>query len=99
TTWPRDWSSDVCSSDLDNFDPFKELIHKWPADAALLAWFRDGHAALVGTLESAPPDLKCFTFLPAPSALAFWARRQAHETGIHQIGRASCRERGRVAAV
>lgn len=68
----------------DNFDPFKELIRKWPADAALLAWFRDGHAALVGALESAPPDLKCFTFLPAPSALAFWARRQAHETGIHR---------------
>jgi uncharacterized protein (TIGR03083 family) len=24
------------------------------------------------------------TFLPAPSALAFWARRQAHETAIHR---------------
>jgi len=25
-----------------------------------------------------------WTFLPAPSPLAFWARRQAHETAIHR---------------
>ena len=28
--------------------------------------------------------MRCFAFLPAPSPLAFWARRQAHETGIHR---------------
>src|SRR5690625_7865199 len=26
TRWPRDWSSDVCSSDLHNFDQKTELI-------------------------------------------------------------------------
>lgn len=26
----------------------------------------------------------CWTFLDAPSPLAFWARRQAHETAIHR---------------
>ncbi len=55
-----------------------------PADSGLIEWFRAGHAALVHVLESAPPDLACWSFLPAPSPLAFWARRQAHETGIHR---------------
>src|SRR5262249_54240719 len=49
-----------------------------------LAWFRQGHAALVTTLEEADPAVECWTFLPAPSPRAFWARRQAHETAIHR---------------
>jgi len=53
--------------------------------AELLAWFREGHAHLVGTLASAAPDLECWHFLPAPSPLAFWARRQAHETSVHRF--------------
>jgi uncharacterized protein (TIGR03083 family) len=40
---------------------------------------------LVDALESAPPDLETFTFLPAPSPLAMWARRQAHETAVHRF--------------
>ena len=60
------------------------LMASWPADDALLDWFRVGLAALVQALEAAPADLACWTFLPAPSPRAFWARRQAHETGIHR---------------
>jgi uncharacterized protein (TIGR03083 family) len=66
------------------FDPFVEMEGKWPADTTLVDWFRQGHAALVHALESAPPDRQCFAFLPAPSPVAFWARRQAHETGMHR---------------
>ncbi len=55
-----------------------------PDDGGLLEWFRQGHAALVATLEQADPAVECWTFLPAPSPLAFWARRQAHETAIHR---------------
>jgi uncharacterized protein (TIGR03083 family) len=51
----------------------------------LLAWFRDGHAALVETLSQADPALVTATFIAAPSPLAFWARRQAHETAIHRV--------------
>jgi uncharacterized protein (TIGR03083 family) len=51
----------------------------------LLAWFRDGHAALAGTLSHADPALVTATFISAPSPLAFWARRQAHETAIHRV--------------
>jgi len=55
-----------------------------PSDAMLLDWFRAGHLALLAALEQAPADLECWTFLPAPSPLAFWARRQAHETAVHR---------------
>lgn len=50
----------------------------------LLEWFREGHRRLVDTLTTAPPDVACWHFLPAPSPLAFWARRQAHETAVHR---------------
>lgn len=53
--------------------------------AALVEWVHAGHAALVAALEAAPADLTCWTFLPAPSPLAFWARRQAHETAVHRV--------------
>ena len=61
------------------------LIGQWPDDGALVDWFREGHSSLVRTLEAAEPDIMCWTFLPAPSPLAFWARRQAHETAIHRV--------------
>ncbi|MGW2642699.1 maleylpyruvate isomerase family mycothiol-dependent enzyme [Streptomyces sp. NPDC001348] len=52
----------------------------------LVSWYRDSHRRLVGTLAAAPPDVACWTFHPAPCAspLAFWTRRQAHETTVHR---------------
>ena len=64
---------------------FGALAGPRPADEALVAWFSQGHAALVGALRQAPPDVQCWTFMPAASPLAFWARRQAHETSIHRV--------------
>jgi uncharacterized protein (TIGR03083 family) len=61
-----------------------EILRGGAADPDLLAWFRAGHAALVETLSTADPGLVCATFMDAPSPLAFWARRQAHETAIHR---------------
>ncbi|MEU9321322.1 maleylpyruvate isomerase family mycothiol-dependent enzyme [Streptomyces sp. NPDC048295] len=57
----------------------------------LLDWFREGHGLLVDALGTAPAGLECWTFLPAPSPLAFWARRQAHETTIHRVDAESAR--------
>ncbi|MEU9356335.1 maleylpyruvate isomerase family mycothiol-dependent enzyme [Streptomyces griseoloalbus] len=58
----------------------------------LVAWYRDSHRRLLTTLADAAPDVECFTFLPGPpSALAFWARRQAHETTVHRFDAESAR--------
>ncbi|MFD0366809.1 maleylpyruvate isomerase family mycothiol-dependent enzyme [Streptomyces sp. NPDC059071] len=51
---------------------------------ALLSYTRENHARLVEALREAPGGLECWTFMPAPSPLAFWARRQAHETTVHR---------------
>ena len=64
--------------------PEADILRGGAADPDLLVWFRAGHAALVETLSTADPGLVCATFMDAPSALAFWARRQAHETAIHR---------------
>src|SRR5215475_12383653 len=61
-----------------------ELLAAGPADGELLDWFRAGYQTLTQTLRTADPGLQCWSFLPAPSPLAFWARRQAHETAIHR---------------
>jgi uncharacterized protein (TIGR03083 family) len=74
----------VSGARQDNFDPFAEVGDNWPPDADLIGWFSEGHAGLVQALGEAPADRQCFTFLPAPSPLAFWARRQAHETAVHR---------------
>ena len=62
-----------------------DVLGGGPADAGLVAAYREGHAALVATLRDADPDVECATFMPAPSPLAFWARRQAHETAVHRF--------------
>ncbi|MBO1334481.1 maleylpyruvate isomerase family mycothiol-dependent enzyme [Streptomyces sp. VRA16 Mangrove soil] len=78
------WATAFVAEGLTERRPMPEA----PADTdgdALLAWFREGHHRLVDTLTNARPGLECFAFLPAPSPLAFWARRQAHETTVHRV--------------
>jgi hypothetical protein len=62
-----------------------DLLRLGPPDEQIIGWFRAGHASLVSVLTEADPAVSCWSFLPAPSPLAFWARRQAHETAIHRI--------------
>ena len=62
-----------------------EVVGTWPADADLIDWFGEGVGRLVAALSQAEPDLVCWTFLDAPSPLAMWARRQAHETSVHRV--------------
>jgi uncharacterized protein (TIGR03083 family) len=63
----------------------EEVAGGWPADTDLLSWFAEGHARLLDVLRNADTDLVCWTFLAAPTPLAFWARRQAHETTVHRV--------------
>jgi uncharacterized protein (TIGR03083 family) len=65
--------------------PLEKLAGGWPADDDLVAWFRRGYTTLVRALSRSDRALRCWSFLPAPSPLAFWARRQAHETGMHRV--------------
>lgn len=65
-------------------DPLRDADQR-PADDALIPWFTEGHAALLSTLRDAPPDGRYWTFLPAPSPLMFWVRRQTHETTMHRV--------------
>lgn len=79
------WAADIVATASSTTDTeLGRAVGQGPEDDALLDWFTAGHAALVATLRAAPADLQCATFLAAPSPLAFWARRQAHETAIHR---------------
>jgi uncharacterized protein (TIGR03083 family) len=62
-----------------------DIVGAWPDDRDLVPWFRAGYSGLADALDAAPADLECWTFLPAPSPRAMWARRQAHETAIHRV--------------
>jgi uncharacterized protein (TIGR03083 family) len=75
--WPDDISEHIAS--------WPDLAVFWPNDDDLLNWYLETNANLVRVLEAAPLDLDCPTFLPAPSPLAMWARRQAHETAVHRF--------------
>jgi uncharacterized protein (TIGR03083 family) len=75
--WPDDISDHTVS--------WPDLAVFWPDDDRLTAWYLETNANLVRSLESAPMDLECPTFLPAPSPRAMWARRQAHETAVHRF--------------
>jgi len=59
-------------------------LHPVPPDDQLADWLSAGLDGLINALAAAPNDLECWHFLPAPTAVAFWARRQAHETAIHR---------------
>ena len=63
----------------------EEILTGGPSDDMLATWFRQGLAELVQVLSAAGPETNCWTFLDAPSPVAFWARRQAHETTIHRV--------------
>lgn len=83
------WAASFVTEKRTSFRPLGD-----PPDldgTALMDWFREGHRRLVDTLTTAPPDVHCWHFLPAPTPLAFWARRQAHETTVHRFDAESAR--------
>lgn len=76
-------------SDLERYWP--DLAAQWPNDAELIPWYAATHSTLVRVLRNAPLDVAAFTFLPAPSPLTMWARRQASEIAIHRFDAESAR--------
>ncbi len=83
------WATGYLTEGHTSFQPFGPAPDL--ADAALLSWFEQGHAALVAALRVASADLACWTFLPALPPREFWARRQLHETTIHRADAESAR--------
>jgi uncharacterized protein (TIGR03083 family) len=81
------WAAGIITTPrMEHWDvELEEVVGAWPDDADLLGWFDAGADALVTVLTDADPGVECWSFLPAPSPLAFWARRQAHETSIHGV--------------
>lgn len=77
------WAATYVRDGRDAYGGGSPTMAKAPKDHTL-EWFAEGHAELVAALRAAPADLDTWSFLPAPSPLAFWARRQAHETAIHR---------------
>src|SRR3569623_296266 len=77
------WAAAIVPGRLDGANGDSDAaVGPLPDDAGLHDWYVEGHRALVDTLRTAPPDVDCFTFLPAPSALAISARRQALEPAV-----------------
>ncbi len=66
-------------------EAWPDLAVFWPDDSDLVDWYLKTNTNLVECLESASPTDDMHTFLPAPSPVAMWARRQAHETAIHRF--------------
>lgn len=78
------WATSIVRDRLE-YDPAPgEGDLETPGDRDVIDWFREGHAELMSVLRTADPDVQCYTFFAAPSPLAFWSRRQAHETAIHR---------------
>src|SRR5439155_11087676 len=93
TTWPRDWSSDVCSSDLGvaanaNIQFIEFTQHGLPAPMFYPTFPSD----LVFFLLGAPVLLPIGLWLSS-AGLGLWLQRREPWLWATKIGRASCRER------
>ncbi|MCE7005559.1 maleylpyruvate isomerase family mycothiol-dependent enzyme [Kibdelosporangium philippinense] len=57
-----------------------------PADwDSLLAWWDAKRIEMVAGLGADDPAKQAWSFVPHMGTLAWWARRQAHETAIHRL--------------
>src|SRR5207253_6055138 len=99
TRWPRDWSSDVCSSDLVIFYAAAALPQNlWdrikalkPDVTMLSAW---------GSTETSPLATSVHFRMERPGVIGLpVAECELKLVPTAEIGRASCRERGEVAEV
>ena len=81
------WAAGYVGTGLDRptTDAEAAALFAAPDDAGLAAWCLDGHARLIERFaRPQAAETTVFSFLPAPTHYAFWARRQAHETAIHR---------------
>jgi uncharacterized protein (TIGR03083 family) len=72
-------------AELADLEPYWPDLAVWPHDNDLVSWYRSTHANLIRVLRSAPTDVEAFTFVPAPTPLTMWSRRQASEIAVHRF--------------
>ncbi|MBV8932718.1 MAG: maleylpyruvate isomerase N-terminal domain-containing protein, partial [Kutzneria sp.] len=72
----------VAGGDRDQAPERSTQPEEW---TALLACFDDRFGALTELLADTDPQTSAWTFPGAPRTVAFWSRRQAHETSIHRL--------------
>src|SRR5207253_8610472 len=84
TRWPRDWSSDVCSSDL-RYPDLEELVQVGAEDRQELEPLEPRVRGVGGLFEHPRVELE-----PGQLAVEVVIRRERRGD---KIGRASCRER------
>lgn len=64
----------------------------------LAAWYARMAAALLATVDAVDPRETCWTMDPTNRTVAFWRRRQLHETLVHSVDVAQARP-GEVAPI
>src|SRR5439155_2540481 len=92
TRWPRDWSSDVCSSDL----PALSLIADADTYLVLEDLKREGKIRFYGVSVHPPEEGLAAVEVTRPDTVQIvynLVRREAEDRFFVEIGRASCRER------
>lgn len=84
--FPHEPTYETEDEELAAFSEFwPELGVFWVEDSELIDWYLRTNANLVDSLKNASPDVASWTFLPAPTPRAMWARRQAHEVAVHRF--------------
>src|SRR5207253_4664985 len=96
TRWPRDWSSDVCSSDLDGFDGVENgeaaaAEHFEVNTETFIDHFCERQSPVKQRARAGDKILHQTDIALVKAAL--------HDVALGEIGRASCREREEKAAV
>ncbi|ONI73183.1 hypothetical protein ALI144C_45460 [Actinosynnema sp. ALI-1.44] len=66
----------------DSRPPLAELPADW---ADLIAWWDTKRTEMVMRLGEGDPSRQAWSFITGMGTVAWWARRQAHETAIHRL--------------
>src|SRR5690606_39454200 len=99
TRFSRDWSSDVCSSDLEPPDAVKirDLIFSFGVRS--INWKSALCSESTGTIRDL--DLLSRSFIKGPNvtSVSLFAMAMSLPARIAEIGRASCRERAQISGI